>query len=91
MITQDFTIDFIHKKILYNPKGSGDSYTVNELYSYLQTLFARRQNMRYQIPIMAMTKTDYFLINGWTVDEKARKFLKEGTLVVSSVVTEKSL
>ena len=88
MIADDFKmnkffpweIDFENKKISYNSKGSKAIYTVNELYSYLQNLFARPQNMKYQIPIMAISKTEYCLINGWTIDEKARKYLKEGTL-----------
>lgn len=88
MIADDFKIDFENKRIYYNPKGSKTIYTVNELYSYLQPLFARRENMRYQISIMAMSKTEYFLINGWTIDEEGRKHLKEGTLVISSVVSE---
>ncbi len=83
MITQDFTIDFIHKKILYNPKGSGDSYTVNELYSYVQDRFDEPQNMRYDIPIEAESKTIYHLVNGWTIDEEGMKHLKGGTLVTN--------
>ncbi len=82
MIKDDFKIDFKNKKISYNPKGSGEAYTVNALYSYLQNLFARAQNMKYQIPIMATSKTECFLINGWTIDENARKYLKEGFLVL---------
>ena len=88
MISKDFKIDFENKKISYSRQGSGKVYTVNELYSYLQNLFARRDNMSYQIPIMAMSRTECFLVNGWTIDKKARKYLKEGTLVVSNVVTE---
>ena len=88
MIADDFKIDFENKIISFNPKGSGAIYTVSELYWYLQNLFARRQNMKYQIPIKVTSKTECFLINGWTIDEKARKYLKDGTLVVSSVVTE---
>ena len=88
MIAKDFKIDFINKRISYNPKGSGKIYTINELYSYLQTLFARRENMRYEVPTEAKSKTECFLINGWTIDEEARKHLKEGSLVVSHVVTE---
>jgi hypothetical protein len=88
MVKDDFKIDFKNKKIFYNPEGSGEVYTVNELYSWLQHFFAKRDNMPYQIPILAMTKTEYFLVNGWTIDEKARKYLKEGILVVSHVITE---
>ena len=88
MIADDFKIDFENKIISYSRQGSGKVYTVNELYSYLQNLFARRENIRFEIPIEAMSKTEYVLINGWTIDKKARKYLKEGTLVESSVVTE---
>lgn len=87
MIKDDFKINFTNKKISYSPKGSGEVYTVNELYSYLQTLFARRENMRYEIPIEAKSKTECFLINGWTIDEEAMKHLKEGSLVVTDIVT----
>jgi hypothetical protein len=88
MIKNDFIIDFKNKKILYNVKGSRKVYTVNELYSWLQHIFANRDNMSYPIPMLAMTKTEYFLVNGWTIDEKVRKYLKEGILIVSHVVTE---
>lgn len=88
MIKDDFIIDFKNKKIFYNTKGSGEVYAANALYSYLQNFFAKRDNMPYQIPILAMTKTEYFLVNGWTIDEKARKYLKEGILVASHVITE---
>lgn len=83
MIAKDFKIDFINKRISYNKKGSGAVYTVNELYSYLQDLFDEPENMKYEIPIEAKSKTECFLINGWTIDKEARKHLKEGTLVVS--------
>ncbi len=88
MIADDFKIDFENKRIFYTKKGSGKVYTVNQLYSYLQDSFSKRENMQYQTPIMATSKTEYLFINGWTIDEKARKYLKDGTLVVSSVVTE---
>lgn len=84
MIAKDFKIDFKNKRIFYHPKGSGKVYTVNQLYSYLQTLFARRENMKYEIPIEAKSKTECFLINGWTIDVEAMKHLKERSLLVSS-------
>ena len=84
MIENDFKIDFKNKKIFYNPKGSEEVYIVNALYTYLQDFFSREQNMKYQIPIIAMSKTEYFLINGWKIDKKAKKYLREGTLVESN-------
>lgn len=80
MITKDFKIDFANKIISYNPEGSGAVYTVNELYSYLQDTFDEPANMRYDIPIQAKSKTKYFLINGWTIDEEAMNHLKGGSL-----------
>jgi len=82
MITKDFKIDFINKRISYNLQGSGAIYMVNELYTYLQTIFARRENMRFEIPIEAKSKSEYFLVNGWTIDEEAMKHLKGGSLEV---------
>lgn len=80
MIEKDFKVDFLNKKIYYDPQGSGTVYTVNELYSYLQDTFDEPQNMRYEIPIKAESKTKYLLINGWTIDEESLKYLKGGTL-----------
>lgn len=82
MIKNDFKIDFETKRISYNPKGSGAIYTVSELYSFLQDLFDEPENMKYNVPIEAKSKTEYFLINGWTIDEEGRKHLKGGKLEV---------
>lgn len=80
MIADDFKIDFGKKKIYYNPKGSGLKYTVNELYSYLMDTFDEPGNMAYDIPIKATSKTEYFLINGWTINKKGMTHLKRGSL-----------
>lgn len=75
-------MDFEKKKIIY--KGSGKKiYSVIELYSFLQDTFDEPENMKYKIPIEAKSKTEFSLINGWTIDEKALKHLKEGSLVVT--------
>lgn len=76
MIAKDFKLDFDKKKIYYNSKGSGRVYSVNELYSYLQDVFDEPENMSYQMPISAKSKTKYFLINGWTIDKESLKFVK---------------
>ncbi len=80
MIRDDFKIDFINKRIYYNQDASGKVYTVNELYTYLQDTFDELENMNYEIPIKASSSTRYTMINGWTIDEESRKFLKNGTL-----------
>ncbi|MDP2585483.1 MAG: hypothetical protein Q8P29_01230 [Candidatus Levybacteria bacterium] len=88
MIADDFKIDFENKKISYNPKGGGRIYTANELYSYLMDTFDEPINMQYAIPIKAKPgagrypaklrqkkKTKYFLVNGWTIDQKGKSYL----------------
>ena len=80
MIEKDFKIDFKNKKISLKPKGSGEDYSVRDLYSFLMDLLDEPENMRYDIPIEAKSKTEFVLINGWTIDEKALKYLKGGTL-----------
>jgi len=83
MIADDFKIDFKNKKISLNQRGNSKTYTVNELYSYLQDRMDEPQNMDYEIPIEAESKTKFFLINGWKIDAKARKRLKGGSLEVT--------
>ena len=79
MIKDDFLIDFDRLRIYHNPKGNHKIYTINDLYSYLQDVFDEPENMKYDIPIIANSKTSYSLINGWTIDPDSLKFLK-GTL-----------
>lgn len=81
MIAKDFIIDFRNKRIICNPTGSETKYTVNEFYSFLQDTFDEPQNMTFEIPIEAESKSKYFLINGWKIDLQVRKHLKQGTLI----------
>jgi len=82
MIEIDFEIDFKKRLISYNPQGSRKVYSINEFYSFLQETFAKPQNMNYEIPIEAGSKTKYSLAGGWTMGEKALKHLKGGNLVL---------
>ena len=80
MISDDFKIDFENKKIFYNTPGSGSKYKAVELYSYLQDVFDDAENMKYDIPIQAESKTKFFLINGWTIDDEGMKNLTDKEL-----------
>ena len=82
MIEIDFEIDFKKRLISYSPQGSGNIYTINELYSFLQETFAKPQYMNYDIPIEAGSKTKYSLASGWVMDEEALKHLQGGNLVL---------
>ena len=71
----DFKIDFENKIITYigNEKKV---YSAKELYSFLQDLFDEQENMKYPIPIVAKSKDEFELINGWTIDEESLKYIK---------------
>ena len=81
MIEKDFKIDFKNKKISLSPKGKMSVYSVKDLYSLLMDLLDEPENMKYDIPIESTGKDEFSLINGWAIDEKAKKHLKGGTLV----------
>lgn len=82
MISKDFKIDFVGKRIYHNPKGSKKIYTVNELYSFLQDRFDELDTMDDDIPIQAKSKTEYVLINGWVMDENVLSYLSEGNISI---------
>lgn len=87
-IGDNFTIDYTNKRIYYADPGSGDIYTVNALYSYLQNTFDELEQMDDTIPMSAQTPTEYTLINGWFVDERSFKFLKTGAVQTSGHLNE---
>ena len=80
MVKDDFVIDFENKKISYNPKGGKASYTMREFYSVIQDLLDDPNNMQYDTPIVAKSPTLFKLINGWVIDEEAKKHLKGGRI-----------
>jgi len=84
MIEKDFEINFKSKKISLKPNRRGPDYSVGELYSFLMDIFDEPENMKYDIPIEATGKGKFRLINGWTIDEKARKHLKGGSLLIKA-------
>lgn len=77
-----FSIDFINKKIVYVP--SKGTYTAKNLYSFLQDVFDEPENMKYDIPIIAKSKTEFALINGWKIDPKSLKRLNGGVITTNT-------
>ncbi|MBI5126885.1 hypothetical protein HZA76_00300 [Candidatus Roizmanbacteria bacterium] len=76
MIKDDFKIDFENKKISYTNNSNKNVYTAQELYSYIQDLFDEPVNLKYDIPLVAKSKTNFKLINGWRLDKNSLKYLK---------------
>lgn len=85
MIGDDFTIDYVNKRV-YHSSGT-TIYTVNELYSYLMDTFDELAQMDDTIPMSAQTPTEYTLINGWFMDDTSFKYLKTGAVQTSGWVS----
>lgn len=79
MIKDDFRVDFEKKLISYNSKSSSE-YEAIELYSFIQDLLDDPDNMQYDVPIKAITKTEFRLANGWSIDKEALNHIKRGTI-----------
>jgi len=82
-IADDFSIDYVNQIVYYETPGSGDLYTVRELYSYLQDTFDELDQLDDTIPMSAQTPTNYTLINGWFMDDRSYQFLKGGAIITN--------
>jgi hypothetical protein len=83
-IADDFSIDYVNKRITYTGAFSNGiaptRYTVNELYSYLQDVFDEPAQMDDPVPMSAQTPTQYTLINIWFMDDETVKALYSGSI-----------
>jgi hypothetical protein len=80
MIKDSFEIIPEEKIIKYISKSSDKIYSIKEFYSFIMDEFDEPEYMRYDIPIEAISKDKYRLINGWNIDKKAEKHLKGSLL-----------
>lgn len=80
-IGSDFTIDYYNKRV-YHSSGT-DTYTVNQLYTYLQDTFDEEAAMDDPIPMSAQTPTNYTLINGWFMDDVSFHYFTGGAIETS--------
>ena len=83
-IQDDFTIDYVDRKITYTTAFVDDRppniFTVNELYSFLQDEFDEPAQMDDPVPMSAQTPTQYTLINKWFIDDESMKALYGGSI-----------
>lgn len=68
-------IDFVRKMIRVK-----QNCFLRQLYSYLQDVFDEPENMKFAIPIRAVSRNKYQLMNGWKIDPAGHRFLKGGAL-----------
>ena len=85
-VADDFTIDYVNKKVTHT---SGTTvYTVNALYTYLMDTLDELAQMDDTIPMSAQTPNAYTLINAWFMSDITCKFLKEGAITTSGQLNE---
>lgn len=77
-----FSVDFNNKKISF--VSSSETFSAKELYSFLQDTFDEPENMKYDIPIIAKSKTEFALINGWSIDPESLKHLNGGVITTNT-------
>jgi len=82
-IADDVSIDYVNKIIGRDATPSTTLYTVNELYSYLMSVFDDLDQMDDQIPMSAQTPTSYTMTNGWYIREDLTRQLKTGAIQTS--------
>ncbi len=86
-IQDDFTIDYVDRKITYTTAFVDDRppsiYTVNELYSFLQDTFDEPAQMDDPVPMSAQTPTQYTFIYPWFIDDESIKGLYGGSIQTS--------
>ena len=80
-IENDWSIDTVNRIIKY--VGSGEVYTVNQLYSWLMDVFDNPEYMDDPIPMTARTPTDYQLVNQWFIPYESFKYLKGGAIATA--------
>ena len=87
-IQDDFTIDYVDKRITYTTAFADDRppsiYTVNELYSFLQDEFDEPAQMDDEIPMSAQTPTQFTMLYPWFIDNESVKALYGGSLQTSN-------
>jgi len=85
-IQDDFTVDYIDKKVTHI--AGTTVYTVNQLYSYLQDLFDDLTQMDDDTPMSAQTPTEYTMVNGWFIDDTSVQYLRNGAIQTNGYTGE---
>jgi len=85
-IEDDFTIDYTNKRIYHS--ANNNTYTVNQLYSWLQDTFDELTQMDDPVPMSAQTPNAYTMENGWFIDDETIKYLDDGAIETNGYLDE---
>jgi hypothetical protein len=62
---------------------SKTTYTVRQLYSFMQDTFDELVQMDDTVPMSAQTPTEFTMINGWFIDDDSTQYLSGGAISTS--------
>jgi len=80
-IQDDWTIDPVTRRVTHT--AGSTVYTVNALYSWLESVFATASYMQYSVPMSASTPVNYTMVNGWFLSEADLQYLRLGGISTS--------
>lgn len=87
-IGTEVDFDYINKRIHRHASATAAIHTVNEMYSYMQTVFDELAQMDDKIPMSAATPTSYKMINGWYLEEEVVRHLDGGAIETTGYLNE---
>ena len=79
-IATEIDFDYVNKRIKRHASATAAIHSVNEAYSYMQTVFDELAQSDDKIPMQAATPTSYKMINGWYIEEEVIRHLDGGAI-----------
>lgn len=87
-IATEVDFDYVNKRIHRHASATSAVHSVNELYSYIQTVFDDLGQMDDKVPMSAATPTSYKLDNGWYIEEEVVRHLDGGAIETTGYTDE---
>jgi len=79
-IGTEIDFDYINKRIKRHGSATTAIHSVNEAYSYMQTVFDELAQADDKIPMQAATPTSYKMINGWYIEDEVVRHFNGGAI-----------
>ncbi len=87
-IATEIDFDYINKRIKRHASATSAVHSVNEAYSYMQTVFDDLSQTDDKIPMTAATPTSYKVVNGWYIEEEVIRHLDGGAIETNGYTDE---
>ena len=87
-ISTEVDFDYVNKRIKRHASATSAIHSVNEAYSFMQTVFDELAQTDDKIPMTAATPTSYKVVNGWYVEEEVVRHLDGGAIETNGYTDE---